>query len=337
MTRNVNKPAALLAAAAVALAAALPGCPRFQQSPVRFKAPEKEFVTVRGIRIHYLERKPAKPEGTVVFIHGFASASVVWKKLMKKMGRRYRVVALDLPGFGLSDKRKGDYSPQGLARVVAAFMKRLNIPRAHIVAHSWGCSVALALALNHPKRVQRLALIGAWVYESQMVPFLTWSRVRGLGEFLFTLFYKERVGDRYATAFHNPKRHAGWRTVRRIKKALDRPGAVRAALQAVRQMRFTRLARRYPRIKNKTLLLWGRQDRVSALKFGKRLAGDLPRSRLKVLDQCGHFPMIERLRATYHHLLVHFKKDRPAAPPVPPPPPPRPPPAQPAPKKGTGP
>ena len=81
---------------------------------------------------------------TVLFVHGFASALVVWHRLLKDFGATHRVVALDLPGFGFSDKRKGDYSPQGLADLLADFLAQRGIAKAHVVAHSWGSSVALA-------------------------------------------------------------------------------------------------------------------------------------------------------------------------------------------------
>ncbi|MFH2009409.1 MAG: alpha/beta fold hydrolase [bacterium] len=291
--------------AVLVAAALLAGCPRFQEAPARYPAPASSFTTVQGRRIHFVDRGD-KARPAILFVHGFASALVVWKRLMKALESDYRVVALDLPGFGFSDKRRGDYSPQGLADLVSAFLDQRGIPRAHVVAHSWGSSVALALAKRHPGRVHRVALLGAWVFDEQLVPFLRWSKVRGLGEFLFSLFYKQRIGDRFALAFYEPERHVHHRAVQAVRKALNRPGAVRAALAATRQQRLSALQKHYVRINHETLLVWGREDDVALLKYGERLSRELPNARLRVFPRCGHFPMIEAFGATLNALRLHF-------------------------------
>ena len=299
--------AALLGAAL--LGALLGGCPRFQERPVSFPAPKEQFLSVAGRRIHYVEQgNPTGP--AVVFIHGFASSWVVWERLMKDLGSQYRVLALDLPGFGYSDKRAGDYSPQGLGDLVAAFLSARGIQRAHVVAHSWGSSVALALAFRHAARVQSLTLVGAWVYDEQLAPFQRWARARGLGEALFALFYKERVGDRMALAFHAPDRYVTHAVIQKVRAALDRPGAVRAALAATRKQRLHELEPYYWRIRAPALLLWGREDDVALVRFGERLARDLPRARLRVFARCGHFPMIEAYGASLDALTHHLEESR---------------------------
>jgi len=289
----------------VVLLGTMAGCPQFQTAPVRYPAPQTSFMVVKGRRIHFVDRgDKAKP--AIVFIHGFASALVVWKRLMRALEGEYRVLALDLPGFGFSDKRRGDYSPQGLADLVDAFLAQRGVARAHVVAHSWGSSVALALAHRHKKRVGRLALLGAWVYDDQIVPFLRWSKVRGLGELLFSMFYKERVGDRFALAFFEPERFVRHKAVVHVQEALDRPGAVRAALAATRHQRLADLEKHYTRINHPTLLLWGREDGVALVKYGERLSRDLSTARLRVFGRCGHFPMIEAYGATLNALRLHF-------------------------------
>jgi pimeloyl-ACP methyl ester carboxylesterase len=290
---------------AAVLLAQLAGCPQFQTAPVRYAAPESAFMVVKGRRIHFVDRgDKAKP--AILFIHGFASSLVVWKRLVKALEGDYRVLALDLPGFGFSDKRRGDYSPQGLADLTASFLAQRGVTRAHVVAHSWGSSVALALAHRHKQRVGRLALLGAWVYDDQIVPFLRWSKVRGLGEMLFSLFYKQRVGDRFSLAFYEPERFVHHKAVIHVRKTLNRPGAVRAALAATRQQRLAALEKHYTRINHPTLLLWGREDGVARLKYGERLSRELSQARLRVLPRCGHFPMMEAYGATLNALRQHF-------------------------------
>lgn len=285
------------------------GCPRFETGPVRHPAPEERFVSVAGRRIHFVEQG-RKDGPAVLFLHGFASSWVVWQRLMKDLGARYRVVALDLPGFGYSDKRAGDYSPQGLADLVAAFLTARGIDRAHVVAHSWGSAVALALAHRQGARVRSLTLMGAWIYDEQLAPFQRWAKARGLGEALFALFYKERVGDRMALAFFDPDRHVTHGFIRLVQAALERPGAVAAALAATRQQRLGELEPHYGSVKAPALLLWGREDEVALLTYGERLARDLPSARLRVFGRCGHFPMIEAYGASLDALVQHLEASK---------------------------
>ena len=76
------------------------------------------------------------------------------------------------------------------AKIVRAVMDRRGIPKAAIVAHSWGSSVALALALGAPERVTRIALYDAWVFEDQIPTFFRLARRTGAGELLFGIYYR---------------------------------------------------------------------------------------------------------------------------------------------------
>jgi pimeloyl-ACP methyl ester carboxylesterase len=78
-----------------------------------------------------------------------------------------------------------------------------------------------------------------------------------------------------------------------VEGALDRPGTTAAALAAVRGQRFEDVQKSYHELKQPVLLLWGRDDEVTLMPFGERLARDLPHAHLLVYPQCGHFPMIE--------------------------------------------
>jgi len=95
-----------------------------------------------------------------------------------------------MPGFGRSDKYSGDYSTGALADRLFRLLDQKKIEEADLVAHSWGSSIALAMALQHPRRVRTLTLMGAWVYEEQQPPFITWSRAPVVGEILYALFYR---------------------------------------------------------------------------------------------------------------------------------------------------
>jgi pimeloyl-ACP methyl ester carboxylesterase len=265
------------------------GCVSFHTGPMPNAPRDASYLELRGTRVRYRDvgQGPA-----VVLLHGFASSLETWKDVIPALAKDHRVLALDLKGFGWTDRPAGDYSPAEQARIVLALLDARGVDRASVVAHSWGSSVALELALAAPERVTRLALYDAWVYEDQLPTFFLWARAAGVGEALFSLFYAERADERMALAFFD-RRALDEPAAQAVERALERPGTKAAALAAVRGQRYSAVEPRYRTVDQPTLLLWGREDVVSSVRVGERLVRDLPRARLVVYPRCGHFPMIE--------------------------------------------
>lgn len=273
----------------------LSGCLTFHQGPMPGEPAGATFAEVEGARVRYLDVGP-RDAPAVVLLHGFASALETWATVIPALSSSHRVLALDLKGFGWTDRPPdatgSDYSPQAQARLVFALMDARGIDRAAVVAHSWGASVALAMALAEPARVEKLAIYDGWMYEEQLPTTFHWARAGGVGEFLFALFYDQRADEKMELAFYD-RRFVTEPIVEAVEEALQRPGTKAAALAAVRGQRFAEMQARYPTIQKDTLLLWGREDQVATLANGERLSKELPRARLVVYPQCGHFPMIE--------------------------------------------
>jgi pimeloyl-ACP methyl ester carboxylesterase len=250
-------------------------------------------MQLKQARVRYYDSGGKGP--AVVMLHGFASSLDAWKRVVPTLRQSHRVVALDLKGFGWSSRPEGDYSPSAQAELVFELMDKLGVKRASLVAHSWGSSVALQMALTHPKRVDRLALYDAFVFEEQLPTHFVWSRASGVGELLFGMHYSEMPEEKMALAFYD-ERYLTEELVESVREQLSRPGTTAAALAATRGQRFTDVELRYRSIEHPVLLLWGREDRVTPLEVGERLLNELPNARLAVYPQCGHFPMIEAVR-----------------------------------------
>ena len=310
------------------------GCLSFHKGPMPGEPTNARFADVDGVRVRYIDTgepetaapeskakpdangeassdappqspskaPPASTKPTVVLVHGFASAIEAWGGVVPALTKTHRVIALDLKGFGWTDRPEGDYSPDAQAKLVWHLLDQRGVKSSAIVAHSWGSSVALAASLQAPERVTRIALYDAWVYEEQLPTFFHWARAEGVGEALFGLYYKERADERMALAFFD-KKYVTEKLVESVDEALDRPGTLAAALAAVRGQDYSDAQRRYGKIDKPTLLMWGREDIVTPLKYGERLTRDLPQSKLVVYPRCGHFPMIEALAASNRDLV----------------------------------
>ncbi len=268
----------------------LVGCLHFHEGALPGEPKEALYTTVGDSRIRY-EVQGSGP--VVVMVHGFASSLDVWTRLAHDLSEDYTVVRMDLKGFGWSDRAQGDYSPSAQADIVWGLLEQLNIEEFDLVAHSWGSSVSLQMALDRPEQIRKLALYDGWVYEEQLPAFFVWSRSPMFGPALFRLWYKERADDRMAMAFYDPNRFVDQDFVEHVDKTLDRPGTVRAALAAVESQRYAEVQQRYSEIQVPTLLLWGAADAVSPVWVAEKLASELSNSQVRIYGSCGHFPMIE--------------------------------------------
>lgn len=282
----------------VLFAGALSGCLSFQPGPLPDEPEEASFTEVADTRVRFIDIGEGSP---VVLVHGFAASLNTWAPVIPVLAENHRVIALDLKGFGWSGRPEGDYSPKAQAELVWSLLEERGVDQTAIVAHSWGSSVALQMALTKPERVERIALYDAWVYAEQLPSFFVWARAGGIGELMFRLFYNERPEDKIATAFYD-KRYVTQELVEHTRKMQQQPGTLAAHLAAVRGQRYERVQERYKTIDKPVLLLWGRDDNVTTLQMGERLARDLPNARLQVYPRCGHFPMIEAQSASTRDL-----------------------------------
>jgi pimeloyl-ACP methyl ester carboxylesterase len=287
---------------ALVVALGLAGCVSFHRGAMHGEPTDATFAELRGARVRYRDEGPREAPA-VVLIHGFASALESWVTVAPTLEDRYRVLSLDLKGFGWTDRAEGDYSPEEQARIVLSLMDARGVDRAAIVAHSYGSSVALEIALLAPERVSRIALYDAWVYSDQLPTFFHVARADGIGEAMFATWYGERAEDRLALAFYD-ERYVTMALVDDVQRALERPGTYAAALAAVRGMHYETVEGQYREIAQPVLLQWGREDRVTPLAYGERLLRELPDAELVTHPRCGHFPMVEAIAASNHRLAT---------------------------------
>lgn len=272
----------------------LVGCIAYQQAPLQ--DPGETYVEVSSSEIRFHDTGwPAVDETAdipVLFVHGFGSSLETWELVTPLLCQTRRCVSMDLPGFGLSSKYEQPYDSAAMVASVLGMMDRLDLERVDVVAHSYGCSVALALATAQPQRVRRLVLSDGFAYADQMPWFFAWSQPPVLGELLFGLFYDQQLDWRIPLSFHN-RALVSHGMVLRAYEALRRPGTRASALAVVRGLELEEAERSYGSLPHHVLVIWGREDTVTPLRYGERLAQHLPRASLAVVPFAGHFPMVE--------------------------------------------
>jgi len=154
------------------------------QKAQRDNPPIGQFLEVDGVRLHYVERGTGRP---LVLFHGNGSMIQDFESsgLIDLAARSYRVIVFDRPGFGHSLRpRNVVWTPEAQADLFANALERLNVRQAIVLGHSWGASVAVALATKHPTRVEALVLVSGYYFPTARADVLALSApaVPGLGD-----------------------------------------------------------------------------------------------------------------------------------------------------------
>ncbi len=275
------------------------------------------FVRVEGARLHYQEfgenHAPA-----LVLIHGFTASHFVWNKVAPRLAEAgFHVVAVDLVGFGYSEKpRWFDYSIPAQARVVSRFMNTLGIGRATLVGSSYGGAVSLTMALDYPEFVEKLVLIDAVINDEVLShPILRLASIPGVGEVITPFLVDSRMLMRHrmrgtiAKANHSMITDDRISTVLRPLSAADGHHSVLATSRA---WSANRLEEDLHLVTQPTLIIWGEHDSVIGIHNGHKLHDSILHSRFVVLKDCGHVPAEEKseLVAELVREFCHDRKGR---------------------------
>jgi len=290
--------AGISGAAAAALAAKLLSRPRDvdwrQNRHVVFHSDRSQFVEVDGVPIHYQEAG-ARNAPVLLLIHGFASSTLVWSKVLLRLASAgYRVIAPDMLGYGYSGKpRRADYTIGSQARMIAGLLDRLEVKKAILVGSSYGAAVAATVALDHADRVEKLVLVGA-VTNNDPTRFLVMRLFRSplLGDLVSPLLLSSRrlLRRRMKRVYD---RHAWVLDERRVDARhlpLRAANTHRAILRTVRRWDAERISQDAHLIQHPTLIVWGENDREVPLQNGELLHQKIKGSRFVIFRDCGHLP-----------------------------------------------
>lgn len=272
---------------------------------------EDRYAVVDGIRTRYWQAGNDGP--AVILIHGIASSVEDWKDNLSVLAQGFRVFALDLAGCGRSDKPAGrDYSLNGLAKFMLAFLDCLQIETAHLCGFSMGGRIALECAHIAPDRVRSLVLSAPAAIGPDTIINFRIATLKGIGEFLTS---PSRFGMRQLmrTAYADPAKVTEAMVDERVE--LGRlPGTQAAFLVMLRGM--IRLSGFHPEIiadvqswlpviGHPTLVIWGKQDKFLPHRHAEILERLMPDCRVKVYSNSGHLNQAEQ-KETFNLDVIEF-------------------------------
>lgn len=257
-----------------------------------------EFVEVQGVRLYYFAAGTRGAGEPIVFIHGFPASSHLWRDVVPFLPAGHRIVVVDQLGFGRSDRPatngpSADLTADGHADRLLAFLDDLRIDRACLVGHGMGGAVAQSLAVRHPARVSRLALLDSTAFDYWPRGAASFARAlartpiaRHLGAPLLAGLAHLSLLDGFA------HRDDGRRSVDQFLRAFTtRLGvdALVAQLRAMRDPGVAAISARLSELRIPTAVLWGELDPWLPVRLGEQLREAIPGATLDVIPGARHF------------------------------------------------
>lgn len=253
--------------------------------------PSSHYTQANNLRLHYQEVGQGDP---ILLLHGFPTSSHLYRDILPELAKTHRAIALDLPGYGLSDKpldAKYDYT--FYANTLSAFLDALGIEKTHLVVHDLGGPAGLYWAVENPSRVDRIAILNTLVFPEvhwTVTAFLLALRTPGLRSLLTSpkgivatmklgVVHKDRLNRQTLTPYTAPFE------TKPAQKALIKAGG------GLGIGGLAKIAKKLPELDVPLRLIYGKKDRVlpDVAKTMRRLQELRPDANLTALENCGHF------------------------------------------------
>lgn len=255
---------------------------------------EEKIVDIEGVKISYLEKGRGKKN--IIFIHGFSGSSNNWTEIFPYLEDEFKIYALDLPGFGSSDKPLDiKFNVSIYADYILKFMDKLKIEKAIFCGNSLGGAISIKIYLKDSKKVEKLILVDSAGYVIGLSNFLylaegipTEAFLKVLKKFLNDdfyirsvmkmVFFKQDIIDKIFDKYAEP---------------LRKEGVAEFIVNLSRAMDDLNIKDDLPQVEVPTLIIWGEYDKVLPVENAYHFHKLIKNSKLKILKDSGHVPMEE--------------------------------------------
>ena len=268
--------------------------PHGEEFPVAELAHENDlFITLDGIQLRYQEwGAPQEDKPAFIFIHGFANSSYTFRNLGPLLGEDYYVLALDLPGFGLSDKPDDhDYSNESQALIIKAFIKELGLKQVVIGGHSMGGAHAVHVAIDTPEVVGAILLNPGIITTG--VPPATEYLFFPLPRIAAKTFADRQFRERFIkTSFVNPDLITE-EIMDELMLVTQTEGYMDGSTQLMSYYVAGHEIEMLDDLRVPVLIVWGVQDNNKPAGEAQQLQGLIANSQLVLVDDAGHYVHVE--------------------------------------------
>ncbi len=257
---------------------------------------ENQFIEIDGKKIRYWSQ--GQGDKTIFYIHGLGGSVENWAKNIDFFQTDYRVVALDLIGYGLSSHDYQAVDARSQAEIIAKFVRTLDLKNIYLVGHSLGGAISILLTLQHPGLFQQLILVASAGFGDDIAFLLRILTVPLIGELLTLTHSQQTVRKGYENiVFNNKSIDDDF-----VEMAFNLPRAKKSVLKTLRNdANFFGLKEKSHKefrdqLSHLTLpvsIIWGKQDTVTPVSHAFTAKNSFTNATLTLLDKCGHFIQYE--------------------------------------------
>ena len=253
----------------------------------RYGSTPENMESMESIHIHYKDTGP-KEAPVLLLLHGFGSSLQTWDVWAEKLDKKYRVVRLDLPGFGLTGPSPSDdYSELNDLNTLTRFVDSLGITDLSVVGHSMGGKIAWTFAAAHAERVKALVLMAPDGFpQAEAIGSKPYALPAIMGVMKYSLpkyFVRKSIEPAFVDL-----NELDDKLVNRYHDMLRAPGVRAAILARANQTIYTDPVPRLKQIKAPTLLIWGEEDKMIPSSNAKSYAAVLENSETVLIPKLGH-------------------------------------------------
>ncbi len=236
------------------------------------------FVDIDGISVHYEMTGEGAP---VLLLHGWGCSTVTMEPLAKFLANGYKAISIDFPGHGQTPEPSIPWSVTEYAELTKKLIEKLGIHPCHVIAHSFGCRVAIYMASQWPQLFSKLLLTGAaGLIKKRTFRYYFKVYTYKIGKRLAKISFLDRL-----LGLSERAKNAGSADYKALSENMKG-----TFVRVVNQDLFERLKH----IKSETLLVWGENDAETPLEFGRTMEREIKDSALVIFEGCGHFAFLEQ-------------------------------------------
>lgn len=258
-----------------------------------YRLPSSHFLQWRGAEVHYTDQGRGVP---ILMIHGLGGSIWDFRYLDSSFSKQYRVIRVDMPGFGLSDYPATQESPVTLYNEYFGWLlDTLHIDSMYVMGNSMGGMMAWSIAVNYPQKVKKLILFNSAGYD---IPATLKSTNAYMLRYDILKKYLEKGVPEYITkngmkrTFYNYKKFMKEDNIQRFNDMWNREGNLEHIIRIANNDDFPS-TESIKGVTCPTLIIWGKQDKIIPVKNAYDFKRDIRNSTCIIYDSCGHVPMLE--------------------------------------------
>ncbi|MEH7097878.1 alpha/beta fold hydrolase [Neobacillus vireti] len=264
---------------------------------------KQTYMKVENINLYCEYLLNGKPP--ILLIHGFASSTYTFRRIIPLLKEKFSILAIDLPGFGKSEKSLSFvYSFENYAKLMIECTHQFGFANTCIAAHSMGGQIALNMARIAPEKIHRLILLSSSGYLKRAKKLLIYSSYLPFFDNIIHYYIGRKDVKYHLGNVFFDQSLINDELIREFGRPLAEKGFYKALIRLIRHREGDLLPQQLKDIVP-TLLLWGEEDRVVPVEVGKRLVRDLPDARLITYEETGHLITEERPEFVFRNILMH--------------------------------